>query len=378
MKHRRVLIVDDEPIVLDGLRRALHGEQESWELAFANSADQALSELALAEADVVVADVHMPGKDGFALLAELRRCERTQDLPVIILTGVHEPDLKRRALDLGATDLLTKPVDAEDLIARLRSALRLKSYQDSLKMQNELLERRVEQRTAELAESRLDIIWRLGKAAEFRDEAMGNHVVRVGCYCRLLGEALGLGRDQVETLFLASPLHDIGKIGIPDDILLKHDALTPMEWSIMQRHCEIGAQILREQSKIMKTFMVWRGGASPTSGRNETLETASAIAQTHHERWDGTGYPAGLSRTAIPLEARITAMADVYDALLSDRPYRPALPLAKVHQIIREEVGTHFDPEVYAAFARSQERLRSIREDFSDDCTSLAAKVCAL
>jgi len=377
----RILLVDDEPMVHEALRRALRAEHWGWELCFAGGVDEALRRLEEHEIDVVVSDVRMPEKTGFDLLAELRRCPRTADLPVIILTGLKEYDLKRRALDLGATDLLTKPVDAEDLIARIRSALRLKSYQDQLKTHNELLERIVQERTAELARSRLDILWRLGKIAEFRDEATGNHVVRVGCYCRVLGEVLGLDRQRVEMLFLASPLHDIGKIGIPDHILLKCEALTPAEWAIMQRHCKIGERILREQSKTMKTFLLWRQDATgvplPASD-NPLLDLAATIALTHHERWDGTGYPAGLRGEEIPFESRIVALADSYDALGSDRPYHPALPEETVCEILRSETGTHFDPRVYTAFEKAYERLRTIRAELSDQSTSLVAQVCGL
>ncbi len=249
MSKRRILIVDDEPSVLDAIQRMLHSELESWELCLAADADQALQELHGADFDTVVCDVRMPGTSGLELLEVLRRTDRTRDLPVIMLTGVEEPDLKRQALDLGATDLLNKPADQDELIARIRSALRLKSYQDNLKAQNEILEATVSKRTAELAHSHMDIIWRLGKAAEYRDEDTGNHVARVGCYCRVMAETLGLPRDRVEMIFLASPLHDIGKIGIPDHVLLKPETLTPREWSIMQRHCEIGARILQQQSK---------------------------------------------------------------------------------------------------------------------------------
>jgi putative two-component system response regulator len=364
----RILIVDDEPHVLDAVRRVLRPEHEAWDLAFATTADQALAELRGGDFHVAICDVRMPGKDGLELLAELRAEGPTRDLPVVMLTGANEPDLKRRALDLGATDLLTKPADPEELIARIRSMLRLKAYQDDLKAQNEILEKAVRHRTAELTYSRTDIIWRLGKAAECRDEDTANHVVRVGCCCRVLAEALGLGTPHVEMIFLASPLHDIGKIGIPDHILLKPEALTPQEWTVMKRHCEIGARILAQQSKVMSAFLAWRGASESVGAgmHNPLLETASAIALSHHERWDGLGYPSGLHGAQIPLEARICAIADSYDALLSERPYRSAFPEDVVLRTIREGAGHHFDPEVSAAFAESIELLREIRTELAD------------
>ena len=293
------------------------------------------------------------------------------------LAGVGAAELRRRALDLGATDLLTKPFEAEEAIARLRSALRLKSYQDHVKSQQERLEQKVAQRTAELADSRLDILWRLGKAAEFRDEATGHHVLRVACYSRLLGEALGLAPEQVEPLFLASPLHDLGKLGIPDHILSKPGTLSPAEWAVMQRHCEIGARILRQPPKLMKTLLVWRGVTADHAAARVTdplLEVAATIALAHHERWDGTGYPAGLRGNAIPLPARIVAVADAYDALRSDRPYRPALPAAQAQEVFAQEAGTHFDPDIYAAFVSCAERFDVIQQEFADGHASLCAQ----
>ncbi len=376
MNRARILIVDDELNALDALQRILRATQEPWELCFATTGRQAAQGLESANVDVVLIDVRMPGLDGFELLDQLRHTDSTRDLPAVMLTGANEPGLKRRALDLGATDLLTKPVDPDELIARIRSALRLKSYQDRLKHQNEILEQAVAERTAALAASRLDIIWRLGKAAEYRDEDTGNHVVRVGCYSRALARALGLPPQQVELISLASPLHDIGKIGIPDYVLRKPEALSPHEWAIMQRHCEIGAKILMQQSKAMgavnRAAEASRADedevqAAPViSPPNPVIEIAAAIALAHHERWDGLGYPAGLSGTQIPLEARIVGLADSYDALLAERPYRAGFPEEIVLKTLREGAGTHFDPDVYAAFPGLLEELRAIRAQLTD------------
>ncbi len=377
---RRILFVDDEPHVLDGLRRMLHAERDRWEMSFVDGARAALDQMRAASFDAVVSDVNMPGKDGFALLVEMRTDERTQDVPVIILTGRYEGDIKRRALDLGATDLLSKPVDPQDLIARLRNAIRLKEYQDELKAQNVILELKVEQRTAELADSRLDIIWRLGKVAEHRDEQTGNHVVRVGCYCRVIAETLGADHEFVEMLLLTSPLHDIGKIGIPDAVLLKPGPLSEDEWDVMKRHCAIGAEILREDSKVMNAFLAWRGGRTcghNGNGQNPILRTASSIALTHHEWRDGTGYPTGLAGENIPLESRIVALADAYDALCFERPYKPALPEAEALRIIRNEVGRHFDPQVHAAFEKSITELRAIQTELRDEVYDPVGAGCA-
>lgn len=366
---KRILFVDDEPSVLDGLRRMLRDERGRWQMSFVGGADEALSAMRETGFDAVVSDVNMPVKGGFALLAEMRRDARTQDIPVIILTGREESSIKRQALDMGATDLLNKPVDPQDLVARIRSVLRLKSCHDELKSHNEILEQRVNERTAELAASRLDIIWRLGKAAEYRDEETGNHVVRVGYYCRTLARAMGMEPDFAETLFLASPLHDIGKIGIPDSILLKRDVLSDPEWEVMKRHCQIGGAILQNDPRPRSTRPASLGeSAAPFArSRNPMLAMAASVALTHHERWDGTGYPAGLEREQIPLESRIVAVADVYDALRSERPYKRAQTEAESFDIIASESGRQFDPEVYTAFEGVADEFASIRAELADD-----------
>jgi len=377
---KRILFVDDEPNVLDGLRRMLRAERGRWNMSFVAGADAALDRMRTGDFDAVVSDVNMPGKDGFALLAEMRAHERTRDVPVIILTGRHESDIKRRALDWGATDLLNKPVEPQDLISRLRSAVRLKVYQDEIKGQNAILERKVKERTAELADSRLDIIWRLAKVAEYRDEETGNHVVRVGCCCRILAETLGADHEFVERLFLASPLHDIGKIGIPDAILLKRGPLSENEWDVMKRHCAIGAKILREDSKAMNAFLTWRGtreGDRNGNTQSPILKMASSIALTHHEWWDGTGYPAGLAADEIPLESRIVALADAYDALCSERPYKPALSEDEARTVMDKEAGRHFSPAVHAAFVESIQELRTIRTELRDETSCMAGIGCA-
>jgi putative two-component system response regulator len=360
---KRILFVDDEPYVLNGFRRILQDQCNIWELYYVHSVDAALDQLKLASIDVIVSDVKMPGKDGFELLKILQVSEKTKNIPVIILTGCKESDFKRRALELGAMDLLNKPVDREDLLARLHSMLRLKSYQDNL-------EKKVKERTVDLEESRMDIIWRLGKVAEFRDEETGNHVVRVGWYCRAIAEALGMGHEFVEAIFLTSPLHDIGKVGIPDNVLLKHGKLNPEEWEIMKRHCEIGADIFNQDSKSMRLFFAWSEGHRHSryrGGHNPLHKMAASIAMTHHERWDGTGYPNGLAGKDIPLESRIVAISDVYDALSSARPYKPVYPESKTMSIIKEEVSKHFDPDIYKAFEKSLEEFRMIKTRFADE-----------
>ncbi|MFC1735779.1 HD domain-containing phosphohydrolase [Candidatus Hydrogenedentota bacterium] len=365
----RILFVDDDQIFLDVLKRMLEKQESIWEMVFVTSVNAALKAVEEQTFDAVISDAQMPMRDGFSLLKELRSSEVTKDIPVVILTGAGDPALKRRALDLGATDLLDKPVLPEDLRARIRNALRLKSYQDALRRQNEILEMRVEQRTAELEMSRREILWHLAKAGEYRDDDTGNHVVRVGWTSRAISEALGLEREFSENIFLAGPLHDIGKIGISDNVLLKKARLTAAERSIIERHCLMGADILSEKTK--GAFASLTMGAMPPllkedKKANPLLHMAATIAHRHHERWKSGGYPAGLSGEGIPLEARIVAVSDVYDALTSQRPYKPAYSEGKAMNIIRDENGEHFDPEVFGAFESVLDDVHEFRAQLAD------------
>lgn len=372
-RKMHVLFVDDEPNFLAGLRRLLRGQREPWELFFAGGVDEAIELTRRQRIDTIVTDVSMPRKTGFDLLQELQADESTRDIPVIILTGNAESHLKRRGLDLGATDLLNKPVNLDDLTARVRSALRLKEYEDRLRNQNAILEQKVRERTAALEYSRQDIIWRLAKAGEFRDEDTGAHVLRVADCSSALARALALSPSYREALSITSPLHDIGKIGVPDGILFKPGRLTADERSIMQRHCEIGAAILLEEPHAH--FGPACGDSSDEGegegeGRNASNEQqdnglrqlAAEIAMTHHERWDGEGYPRGLSGEEIPISGQIVAIADVYDALRSVRAYKPAFNVAQTLDIMRQARGTHFAPDVFDAFERIVEEFESIRQ----------------
>lgn len=365
---KHLLFVDDEPNFLNGIRRMLRSHRNAWHMEFVNSVDEALEKTDQIDFDAIVSDVNMPLKNGLDLLESLRDREHTCNIPIIILTGNAETDLKRRALDLGATDLLNKPVGQEDLVARLRSVLRLKGFQDELRNQNEVLEERVRERTADLERARRDIIWRLAKAGEYRDEETGDHVIRVACCSRTLAQALDLTADEVQSIFLTSPLHDLGKIGIPDRILLKDGPLDDTERAIMEHHCEIGASILLAQPKGMAAFI--EGPAALVDDdkvyESDALrEMAATIIMTHHEKWDGTGYPKGLQGDDIPLCGQVVAVADVYDALRSQRPYKSAFSVEKTMAIMREGRGSHFSPEVFDTFERVAKDFEEIRQRFA-------------
>lgn len=363
---KTILFVDDEPNFLNGIRRMLRPYRDIWEMVFVNSVDEALAKVQVIEFDTIVSDVNMPVKSGLDLLAGLSELEGARTVPVIILTGNAETDLKRKALDLGATDLLNKPVGQDDLVARLQSVLRLKSYQDQLRDQNEILERRVRERTADLEFARLDIIWRLAKAGEFRDEETGDHVMRVALCCRALADALGLNRDHVREIFLASPLHDLGKIGIPDSVLLKPGKLEPEERALMEKHCEIGASILSAQPKNIASMLDGGNDIEGAKDPDHLRETAATIIMSHHEKWDGSGYPNKLVGEDIPIEGLICAVADVYDALRAERPYKKAFTIEKTMDCMRSGRGSHFAPDVFDAFERVQSEFEDIRTEFAD------------
>ncbi|HAN96813.1 MAG TPA: two-component system response regulator [Planctomycetaceae bacterium] len=365
----RVLFIDDEIHVLDAYRRSLRDFRSTWEMTFVDCPVKAWEMIRTEMYDTIVTDVYMPRLGGLELLKRLRREERTKDIPVIVVTGEADRTLKRQALDLDATDLLPKPVDQEVLRVRLRNALRMRRNELELRREKELLEQRVRERTLELTASRLDIIWRLGKAAEFRDEETGNHVVRVACHARAIAARMGCDREFVDDLLLAAPLHDIGKIGIPDSILLKPGPLDDDERQQMRRHCEMGASILTDDCRLLD--VAWQHAAGPFGSMDPlppspVLKMAAAVALGHHERWNGSGYPFGLSGTDIPLAARIVAVADVYDALRSRRPYKEPFPVEQALAIIDRGAGEDFDPAVVDAFLACFGEIHETERRFSD------------
>lgn len=366
LPNKRLLFVDDEPNMLTMLARLLESCGMDWEGEYCLGVDEAMAALRSRNFDTVVTDVRMPVKDGFALISEMQADAGLCNIPVIFLTGESDIELKRKALQMGAVDLLSKPIHREDLLARLRSALRLKEYQDKLEKQVSALDLQVFERTRELEDSRIEVLWRLAKAGEFRDDETGDHVARVAwCSC-LLAEGIGMPAKFIELLFETSPLHDLGKIGISDTILLKEGRLTPEERANIQQHAEIGERILNDAPRladliphmnIQAPLNLHTGSPSPM------LKTAATIARHHHEKWDGTGYPDGLAGERIPIEARIVALADVYDALRSRRPYKAAMTKSHAQAIVRDECGRHFDPRVVEAFFQLDAKISVIYGD---------------
>jgi response regulator RpfG family c-di-GMP phosphodiesterase len=362
LNRKRILFVDDDQRVLDAFRRMLRRLNDDWESLFAMSVDEAWEVIQTEMPDAVVSDLNMPGKTGAELLQMVRKDERTQFLPFILLTGNNETKKRLECLEHGATDFLNKPCDFSELTVRLKNALTLKQFQDEVRRQNEILEQRVRERTLELESSRREVIFRLARAAELRDSATGFHILRVGLLAQMLSAELGYDKKFQEELLLASTLHDIGKLGIADAILLKPARLTAEEYKAMQAHCRIGADLLR--SDLSSTFRLLSGDPA---GSNSLLELAAEIAQTHHEWWDGTGYPNRLQGDAIPMTGRIVAVADVYDALCSARPYKEAMGSEEALKAVHEGSGTHFDPQVVEALVRRAADAEAIMRDHSDE-----------
>jgi putative two-component system response regulator len=371
----RILIIDDEPINIRVMNKYLS------ELGYTRCSGQTDSRLALTDIsrdrpDLVILDVIMPHVTGIQILQELRKNPQTAHLPVLILTAAVDRETRLSVLESGATDFLSKPIDPSELAPRVRNALMVKKYHDGLRHQAENLEIAVQLRTAELEASRQDVIHCLARAAEFRDDDTGHHVLRVGRYAGLIAQALGLSDETVDQIRQAAQLHDIGKIGIPDSILLKTGALDPEEISRMRKHTYIGKRVIerplhQESDSVQKHVQI--GSQILDIPRSPVLQMAARIALTHHEWWNGNGYPIGLAGEDIPLEGRITAVADVFDALSSRRPYKPPYPREKCFQMIREENGTHFDPDVVEAFfsmrseiVRTQLELTDVDVDVQD------------
>lgn len=331
----RILVVDDEDMNLRLLRRIL--EREGYtRVRTTSDGKEILSIMKDFDPHLVILDLHMPQPDGFAILRELGPvCMGPQHLPVLVLTGDASPSAKRSALSLGARDFLAKPFDATEAMLRIRNLLEAKFLHSALEEQNALLESRVRERTSELQQSQIETLERLARLAEIRDDETGRHTQRVGDLSGAIAKALGLGHKTVELISRAAPLHDVGKIGIPDAILLKPGALSPEETEVMRSHTVIGARVL-------------------SGGRSEVMMMAERIALGHHERWDGAGYPHGIAGDAIPIEARIVAVADCVDALTHNRPYRQAWSLPDVLKEVKRSAGSHFDPAVAEALLKNE------------------------
>jgi two-component system response regulator RpfG len=298
-------------------------------------------------ADLVLIDYMMPEMNGIELAKRLRALPGYEHVPIMMVTAHDDRKVRYDALDAGVTDFLIKPVDARECMARCRNLLTLRRQQLALEDKRRLLEGMVEEATREVRDREKETLMRLARAGEFRDEETGYHLVRMSHYSRLIADTIGLEREEAETIELAAPLHDIGKIGIPDQILLKKDRLDGMEWDTMRSHPLIGHEILK-------------GSAS------KYVRMGSLIALGHHEKYDGSGYPNGLVSDHIALCARIVAVADVYDALTSARPYKKAWNSEEAFAFLRQQRGKHFDPHLVDAFIGVQQDVERIQREMRD------------
>jgi putative two-component system response regulator len=346
IRSARILIVDDVDANVEMLQETL--EIDGYDnVVSTTSSGQALTMVAAQRFDLILLDMRMPEIDGHEFIRRAKLLFPEEPLPVLILTAQTDEETRRRALAAGVRDFVTKPFLLWELLHRVRNALELQVRHDRTRLINQELESRVRTRTREVEDTRREVIRRLAGAGEFRDNETGQHVVRMSHFAHHLALAAGLDEAEAAMLRDAAPLHDIGKIGIPDAILLKPGRLTPEEWVIMQRHAAIGGEILANSGF-------------------DLLDLARIIAVTHHEKWDGSGYPAGLRGEEIPYPGRIVAIADVFDALTSERPYKPSWPVERAVALITEEAGRHFDPALAQLFVRELPAILEIKDRFRD------------
>ena len=341
-----ILIVDDEPVNLKLLDKMLR-MQGYDNLVLVNDPRDVLDLYMEWHPDLILLDINMPHLDGFQVMEQLKGLNDPILPPIVVLTAQQGKDYLLRALASGARDFLTKPFDRTELLMRVRNLLDAHLAHRFLHDQAATLDAMVRMRTEELRRTRLEVVQRLGKAAEYRDEETGNHILRMSHTCALLARALDWSDAECELMLNASPMHDIGKIGIPDAVLLKPGKFEPHEWEIMKSHAIIGAKLLEGDD-------------------SDLMRMAREIALTHHEKWDGSGYPNGLAGEAIPQSGRIAAIADVFDALTSARPYKKAWTVEAAVDMLREQSGRHFESELVEVFIGELPRILAIRQRFAD------------
>lgn len=344
---KRIAIVDDNDINLMLLKALVAKLGDCEPVAFQDST-QGLAWCAAQQPDLVIVDYMMPVLDGMQFIARLRAVQGCAELPILMITANDDKDVRYEALQIGATDFLTKPVDRIEFSARVRNMLALGTSRRQLADRAAWLAEEVAKATAAVHAREQELLFRMSRAAEFRDPETGAHIQRMAHYSRLIAAKLGLSAGEQNLLLQAAPLHDVGKIGIADAILLKPGKLTPEEFELMKGHARIGFELLSGSESLV-------------------LQAGAAIALSHHEKFDGSGYPKHVAGEAIPLFGRIVAVADVFDALTSERPYKRAWELDRAMNYLREGAGQHFDPACVAAFLSSQDEILAIRNSFQEE-----------
>jgi len=345
--NTKILIVDDEQANIALLEDVLENEGYT---NFKSTADsrKALDLYKEFRPDLVLLDLNMPHLDGFQVMEQLSEVEKNSYAPVLVLTAQADRNTRLRALAAGARDYIEKPFDITEVVQRISNMLEIRLLHNQVRDQNQILEEKVRARTCELEETRQEAILRLGRAAEYRDNETGMHVIRMSRLSARLAKEIGLNYKECQLILQASPMHDVGKIGIPDEILLKPGKLNEKEWIIMKKHSEIGAEIL-------------------SGSRSAIMKMAESIALTHQERWDGSGYPNNLKGEEIPLAGRIVAICDVFDALTSKRYYKEAYSVEKSMEIIEQGSGKDFEPYLVDTFKRTLPEMVRIVQELPDD-----------
>jgi len=349
----RILVVDDHAENLELLEAFL--APQGYEVVRAASGEEALKRLSSNDVALMLLDVMMPGINGYEVIRRVRQDSAHRLLPIVLVSALRDKEERVKGIEAGCDDFLSKPVDKMELLARVRSLLKVKAYNDLMSKYREDLESEVRSRTEELRHAMkgikaasLETIVRLSRAAEYRDEDTGAHILRMSHYAAAVAKQMGLSEKDVETILHAAPMHDIGKIGIPDRILLKPGKLDAEEWEIMTSHTTVGVRILEGSDA-------------------EVIQLGETIAGTHHEKWNGEGYPSGLKGENIPISGRITAIADVFDALTSKRPYKEPFSVDRSFSIITEGRGAHFDPAATDAFVAAREEILQIKARYQSE-----------
>ena len=348
----RIAIIDDNPVNLKLMESLVRRAGDFAPDIFQDSGE-GLAWCLANSPDLIIVDYMMPPPDGLEFIRRFREVPANADIPVLMITADHERETRYAALEAGANDFLTKPIDNSEFRARLRNMISLRRSQKALADRAAWLAEKVAEATREILDREREMITRLSRAAEFRDPETGDHILRMAYYSRLIADQLGLSGEDKDLILAAAPMHDVGKIAIPDNILLKPGRLDDAELVVMRTHAEKGYEILRDSKSRM-------------------LDLAALIAWTHHERFDGGGYPRGLSGEDIPLAGRIVAVADVFDALTSERPYKKAWELEQAIQWLRDSAGGHFDPACVEAFLARRDDFLAIKASFQDQVLSNA------